>query len=881
MTGELKSRSRTSFRERSKSTKVHSCRDKRLGNRRDWLAPKANARIGIWALILVLGCSFARANGPNAGSTPVVERPAQPGELLAYPADGQNVGVNPPGFCWTPFEGAKAYRLEVTKLGEATQKVISTGPLASTVFPPAHTLAPGSYSWRVFYLGGNGVAFGTSSTRTFIVRPGLAELPMPDVARLKTELVRVRPRLLLARDRLHNLHEVIAEGKLSTWKPFLEAVAQAEVEMPYPEPRRSGHGPLTSEEDLRIFRSGKVGSAHLVRLALAYRITGEKKHLDGARRWLMALASWDPRGITSHRLPQPDGSEGDDEASMPMLERMSLAWDWMGDKLSRAEGTTVLAVMRERGNQVLETLQKEDFLSHPYQNHDGRVLAFLGEAGLAFLGDIPEADSWLDYVLRCYLTSYPSWGSDDGGWAQGVSYWSIYLYWLSVFAESLREVSNVNLLRRPFFRHTGYFGLYMHPPYAPRAAFGDDSYSPPTKPEQMLVDFLADSLRDPILKWQAESIRVPPEMAADPDDWYIWDVVSICRAADTLRSIHPESPTKLDGSRLFSDIGWAVMHSALGDAYNDVWAMFKASRFGSFSHSHGDQNTFLLNAFGQALAIETGYYPEYGPPHDELWTRQTKAHNGILVNGRGQPPYTWAAAGQIESFERHGFTTVVRGQAADAYNLPQPEEVARRWHELLKEPLPPMEPKVESFERTLVFDGSRKRPVVVVSDYLRTSAATNFDWLLHGLSSMETDGRTGSISLRNGNARLAVRLISTEPFSFSQSSGFLIPPEPITDTAYPNPPTEIQWHLKAHTERLGREIKFLAVLVPFRASEPPPEITALRSSNARGFRIGDCEVAVWWGQGNRGVISLDGLKGNGRLVVRVLQGGKAQPIVSE
>jgi len=863
------------------STTVHGCRDKHLGNRHECLTPRAEARIPVWALILVLGCSFAHADVRSAESIPVLERQAQPEELLAYPPDGQAVAVNPPGFCWTPHEGAKVYRLQVTKLGEPTQNVISTAPLASTAFPPAQTLAPGSYSWRVFYLGENGVVFGTSRTRTFTVRPGLPELPMPDVARLKAELGDARPRLLLAGDRLRSLRQAIAEGRLSAWGAFLEAAARAEEEKPYPEPRPSGHGPSTSAEYLQIFRSGKVGSAHLVRLALAYRITGEKKYLDGARRWLMALASWDPRGITSHRLPQPSGGEGNDEASMPMLERMSLAWDWMGDRLSPEERGEVLVAMRERGNQVLETLQKEDFLSHPFENHDGRVLAFLGEAGLAFLGDIPDAGRWLDYVLRCYLTCYPSFGGDEGGWAQGISYWSIYLYWLTGFVEALREVTDVDLLRRPFFRNTGYFGVYAHPPYAPRGAFGDDSYSPPTRPEQMLIDFLADSLRDPILKWQAQSIRVPANIAADPDEWYIGDVISICRAVDRAPALRPEPPTRLEGSRLFPDIGWVTMHSALGDAANDVWALFKASRFGSFSHSHADQNSFLLNAYGQALAIDSGYYPEYGTPHDELWTRQTQAHNDILVNGRGQPPYTWAAGGRIESFEQHGLITIVRGQAAEAYNLPQPEGVARLWRQLLQEPLPPMEPTVESFERTLVFDGSQARPLLFVSDYVRTTGAANFDWLLHSLSSMQTDAQSGSISLSNGNARLEVRLVSTEPLSFSEGSGFPIPPEPVIDTAYPNPPAETQWHLKVHSEHPARETRFLAVLVPYRASEPPPEITALRSSNARGFRIGDCEVAVWWGEGKRGVISLDGLKGNGRLVVSVVQGGIAQPFVSE
>jgi hypothetical protein len=121
-----------------------------------------------------------------------------------------------------------------------------------------------------------------------------------------------------------------------------------------------------------------------------------------------------------------------------------------------------------------------------------------------------------------------------------------------------------------------------------------------------------------------------------------------------------------------------------------------SSRFGSFSHSHADQNTFQLNAYGRALVIDSGYYPWYGSPHDHLWTRLTKAHHGILVNGRGQPPFEWAANGTIEDYIRQGVVTIARGQAAKGYNLPQQASVIKLWSEWSKEPIPPMEPKVES-----------------------------------------------------------------------------------------------------------------------------------------------------------------------------------------
>ncbi len=804
-------------------------------------------------------------------SLPVLERAPGPNELLSYPKDESSAAVNPPGFCWTPHDHAKTYRLDLAQGRGSTERVTSIGPLTSTVCPWPGKLAPGNYRWQVIYIGSDETPFGVSKTRHFQVPPGLPELPMPDVTRLKAKLAGVRPRLYLARNRLREIREAVARGSLSRWELFLDGADRAVAEPPYVEPTPYPDGHFDPGHWQLIFTQGKVGTAHLVRAALAYRVTGEKKYLDAARRWMMAIANWNPRGSTSQAQC--------DEASMPILERMSLAWDWIGDQLTPAERAKVLAVMAERGDQDLRVLEKQDFLSHPFSNHQGRTLAFLGTAGVAFLGDIPNAEKWLDYVLRCYLTSYPCWGGDDGGWSQGVSYWYAYVYWLTCYAEALREAADVDFLQRPFYHNTGYFAVYMHPPYARRGAFGDDD-EPPGETEARLVDFLADSFRDPILKWYAQSIPLPVEATEWQGfhrEWFLEDAVSVWREAARPAGLTPKPPGELDGSRHFPDIGWAAMHSALGDAKNDVWALFKASRFGSFSHSHGDQNTFQLNAYGRALLIDTGYYPWYDSPHDALWTRQTRAHNAILVNGRGQPPHTWAAGGRIEAFERHGPVTIVRGQAASAYNLPQPDRVARLWREHLAEPIPEMDPKVESFERTLVFVAVDAAPFLVVHDYVKTGAPTTFDWMLHALNRMETESQSGSIALRDGIARLAVRLVSTEPFEFSQTSEFAVLPEVIA------PPGQVvsasqrlskfpdQWHLSAHTRSPALEIKFLAVMVPYRDGGPLPEISVVESPNARSFRVNGTEVKAWWGPGNRGAIFTNGLNGSGRLVIKLRQ----------
>ncbi len=827
--------------------------------------------------LLSSGCGTA---GPRwTESLPALERAPVAKDLAAYPADAQTVNVNPPGFCWTPNEKARSYRLEVRKANSSTA-TISTAPLASTVYPPFQKLEPGDYQWQVVYLDEKGAATGVSKTRRFTLPASAPELLMPDVQALKSRLAGVRPRLYLGGGRLERLRAAVAKGNVPSWNRLLQAADAALEEPLYPEPPILGD----SDEDwMRTFTPGKVGSAHVARTALAYRVTGGAKYREAARRWLLNLASWDPKGITSHGLRLPSGGIGNDEASMPMLERMSLAWDWAGDALTPEERQKVLASMTERGNQVLRTLENEDFLSHPFGNHSGRAIAFLGTAGLAFLGDIPEAEQWLDYALRSELTSYPSFGGDDGGWSQGLSYWSFYIYSHANFAVALRQATGTDLFKKPFFQNTGYFGLYFVPPYAPSGGFGDSAYHRPNESGGILADTLAEANGNPVLKWYANGVAAMGERNRTKwREWFIEDVYETLKAGGA-SALTPEPPSKLDGSRHMKDIGWVAMHSALGDAKNDVWAMFRSGRFGSFSHAHADQNSFQLYAYGRALAIDSGYYPSYGTPHDSLWTRQTRAHNGILVNGRGQPAYTWEAEGSIDHYERQGAVTLVRGQAADAYNLPQPEGTARLWRKLLKEPLPPMEPRVENFERTLAFVASSTRPVLVVHDYVKTAGPAKFDWLLHALNRMETDSRAGSIRIHDGDARVAVRLVATSPFRFSQSNQFTIKPEAASNTAYILGKASFadQWHLQAATQEPREEGKFLAVLVPYRETEPEPEIELLQGESTIGFRVAGTSVAAWWGAGSQGKIAAPGIAGEGRMVIDTTEAGKTEHVVSQ
>ena len=498
-------------------------------------------------------CACSPGGHSWTASVAVSEDPGRVQDLLAYPAEGRNLAVNPPGFCWTPKDKAAAYRLEVRAIDSA-RMALFTNPQTSTVFAPDRRLEPGHYQWQVIYLDASRVPFARSATRQFYIAEGVPDLPMPAVRQLKERLAGARPRLFLAGDRLAVLREAIARGSVPAWNRLKAAADGALSEPLYPEPAPPRPGIPEDQEWLRIFTPAKIGSAHLARLALAYRMEGRQKYLEGARRWMVHLASWDPRGITSHNLKLPNGDTGNDEASMPMLERISLAWDWMGEQLSAKEREIVLAAMRERGNQVLQLLRHDDFLSHPFNNHSGRVIAFLGDAGLAFLGDIPEAEEWLDYVIRCYLTSYPAWGGDAGGWSQGMSYWSFYVYGHVNFLEALRDATGVDVFRRPFYRNTGYLPVYFHPPYAPQGGFGDGSYHPPSEVSAVLTDSLSEIFRDPVLKWQAKCAALFGEKNTTRwREWFIEDVIETLqegRSSRTDSGKYDTPPTQASGTRI-------------------------------------------------------------------------------------------------------------------------------------------------------------------------------------------------------------------------------------------------------------------------------------------------------------------------------------------
>jgi hypothetical protein len=198
--------------------------------------------------------------------------------------------------------------------------------------------------------------------------------------------------------------------------------------------------------------------------------------------------------------------------------------------------------------------------------------------------------------------------------------------------------------------------------------------------------------QNPYFRWHAEEAKATVGA----------DVLSLATYDPRLKV---KSPRELPPARWFPAVGLASFHTALGDRQNDISFLMRSSPYGGVSHGHADQNAYAIEAFGRGLAIATGYYPWYGSPHHDKWTRATRAVNSILVDGQGQVQRRWGAGGQLTAMESVEGYDYAEGEAAPAYAG-----------------------LLERFRRRVV----HVRPgMFVMLDDLQSPRPARFQWLLH------------------------------------------------------------------------------------------------------------------------------------------------------
>jgi hypothetical protein len=381
------------------------------------------------------------------------------------------------------------------------------------------------------------------------------------------------------------------------------------------------------------------------------------------------------------------------------------------------------------------------------------------------------------------------WGGADGGYATGTQYaqWDVLSTHFVVW-HLLKKGLRTDFWQSGWAEGYANFVAYFLPPGTPGGLFGDGAEQRHTGVWATQAKAYAAALPAPLADWYARNQfgEQPLHLAlllAAPRDW---SKVPGALPAGTPHSVH------------LANIGWAAMHSDLGDrARTSVY--FKSSPYGSYNHSHADQNSFVINARGRALAIDSGYYDYYGSPHWKDWYKQTRAHNAITFDGGlGQLHDTLDAKGRITHFAHGADYDIATGDAATAYGGALSRAV-----------------------RTLVY----LRPdALLVYDALASGTPRRWEWNIHAISRMKEAGER-SLEIEQDGVRLCVSLLEAPAGAFAQTDRFSAEPQ----GKYPR-----QWHARFASRAKSTDANFLALLdVECRK----PEVSLARDGERRVVRL--------------------------------------------
>ena len=783
----------------------------------------------------ILCCALLSITADAAAPIPLDESPAGTSQWGYRPEPGAHSPVNPPNFTWRPQSGIVRWHVQWGPLGTspddpATQEAQE---IEFSVYTPSATLTPGSYWWR--YRGWDAKNRPTtwSRMREFHLDDRAVAMPMPPRQALLDRIPTSHPRLFVRPEQLSELRELAAGPMQDAFQRLVRQCEQL-MENPPPteEPPKYPDGMVRGSDPWRSIWWGN--RQYTIRaldgaatLAFTRLLGGREEYGELARRILMDCARWDPKGSTGYRY--------NDEAGMPYAYYFSRTYTFVHDLLSDQQREKCQQVMRIRGQEMYRHLHPRH-LWQPYSSHSNRAWHFLGEIGIAFHDEIPEAADWTWFAMNVFYHVYPVWSDDDGGWHEGTAYWASYLNRFTWWADVMRVAVDVDAYDKPFFQQAGYYAMYLMPPGKVGGGFGNLTAQRTAANNRGLMSILAAQAGNGHWQWYVDRLGGPSDGGG---------YVGFVRGA--LPDVQPQPPTDLPTSRLFRGTGQAYLNTSLEDAEQSVQVAFKSSPFGSQSHGYEANNSFLLWAYGQRLLIRSGRRDSYGSDHHRHWMWTTRSVNNITVSGQGQLPHSAAAQGEITSFDTSPTLDLVVGQAAEAYRQKADVDDPSRL--------------LDRFSRAIVF---AKPDLVIVYDRLVARQPETFQYWLHAVNAFD---------IQEGN-RVVVRAGDVVcPIEFLEPSGLEMTQ---TDQYDPNPRERIklrEWHLTASTTEPQRTIEFVTVMRPHRTGQTVPDkarLTKLPGGFLLEAEVLDGQVVALLPNDETTTLQHNGLETVEKIVVRRL-----------
>ena len=556
------------------------------------------------------------------------------------PVDPQVQAQNPPGFTWARHpSGPASYDLEITPSGAGT-------PIRVTVernwYLPPTAMALGNYSWRVRPTG----TTDWSTPRSFSLTTRATVFEVPDNITLRARILsKARPRSLPASFTPFPTWSTAKRADLEAFSSRMTNEVKLQMtalpvlsDARWPLPMSGAMTAAMASQQTDVRQRINEASRQLEAAAVMWRLKGDPLVLAEALKKGDQLASLDPTGPTSY--------VNQDQATRQIALGLIKAIDILAGDLDATRKTRWLANVQARTAEIYRSLAGDNgrLDQYPFDSHGNTSLVFLVLISSLALGDLADAQKWFDFSFRAYANSPSPWSGPEGGYANGTAYAEYAAGYLLALWDPLSQATGVNFYAKPWALGFLDFAIQFTPPGSRTHVFGDGSE---TAPDSRVFDAFASRMVSPRAAWYVSKLNG------------MEDALSLLQAPYPL----PVSGTKVlappANSAYYPSIGWTAMHSDIASS-GRTSVFFKSSPYGSFNHSHGDQNGLILSSAGQPLLVKAGWYDWYGSPLWLDWYHQTRSQNAITFDGgKGQ-----LVGGYREQLQNNGHITAFAAPAA-------------------------------------------------------------------------------------------------------------------------------------------------------------------------------------------------------------------------
>jgi hypothetical protein len=236
----------------------------------------------------------------------------------------------------------------------------------------------------------------------------LAELMRSKPSSLKPELEGVHPRVFFTQAEIDAL-KAKTKTQPVLWQVAMKNVRALVAEAPPP------------PAELR--RAQNEVALAIAQAAFIYKITGEQKYLDAAKKYMDAATSYQVWGYASNK---PDV----DLAAGHLLYGMGWAYDLLYNDLSPAERTKYRDKLVRQARLMYNFFNPKPGKTYAYsQNHPFIPISGLGIAAYALMGEAPEAKDWAALSRAIFDRTLATY-SKDGYYYEGMEYWIFSTPWL-------------------------------------------------------------------------------------------------------------------------------------------------------------------------------------------------------------------------------------------------------------------------------------------------------------------------------------------------------------------------------------------------------------------------------------------------------------------